>query len=90
MKKGKLLFVIISVFLCAFQSIYANNPKKDLTNWTDGGSDYVDGKYAYDTSWYDASASEYTISTPEELAAFAAQSATETFADKTVKLTNRS
>ena len=87
MKKGKLLFVIISVFLCAFQSIYANNPKKDLTNWTDGGSDYVDGKYAYDTSWYDASASEYTISTPEELAAFAAQSATETFADKTVKLT---
>lgn len=84
MDKRRLLWVVITVFLCVSQVAFAGN-KKELTNWTDGGSDY-DNKYAYDTSWYDASASEYTISTPEEMAAFALASATNSFEGKTVKL----
>lgn len=84
MNKKRLFFVVISVFLCALQSVYANDPK-DITNWTDGGTDYGD-KFAYDTSWYKASDSEYTISTPEQLGAFAAASETATFEGKTVKL----
>lgn len=83
MNKRRLLFVVVSVFLCAFQSIYAGN--KDLTNWIDGGKDYGN-KYAYDTGWYDATASEYTISTPAEMGAFAVASATDAFEGKTVKL----
>ena len=84
MNRKRLFFVVMSVFLCAFQSIYANDPK-DLTNWTDGGSNY-NKTYAYDTEWYDETASEYTISTPAEMAAFAVASATNTFESKTVKL----
>ena len=76
--------VVISVFLCVSQVAFSAT-KKELTNWTDGGSDY-DNKYAYDTSWYDASASEYTVSTPEEMAAFAFASTTDSFEGKTVKL----
>ena len=76
--------VVISVFLCVSQVAFSAT-KKELTNWTDGGSDY-DNKYAYDTLWYDASASEYTVSTPEEMAAFAFASTTDSFEGKTVKL----
>lgn len=84
MDKRRLLFVVISVFLCISEVAFAGS-KKELTNWTDGGSDY-DNKYAYDTSWYDSSASEYTISTPEEMGAFAVASTTDSFEGKTVKL----
>lgn len=56
-----------------------------MTNWTDGGSVY-DSKYAYDTSWYDSPHSEYTISTSEEMGAFAQASVTDSFEGKTVKL----
>lgn len=84
MDKRRLLFVVMTVFLCISKVAFAGN-SKELTNWTDGGSDY-DNKYAYDTSWYDSSASEYTISTPEEMGAFAAASMTDSFEGKTVKL----
>lgn len=87
MNKKRLFLVVMSVILCAFQSIYANNPDpKDLTNWTDGGKDYKD-MYAYDANWFDSTASEYTISTPAEMAAFAKASVDNTFEGKTVKLT---
>ena len=63
--------MIISVLFCALQVAHAGT-KKDLTNWTDGGSDYKDGAYAYDEKWYENTTSdEYTISTPEEMGAFA-------------------
>ncbi|MBP5271306.1 MAG: hypothetical protein ILO42_10150, partial [Clostridia bacterium] len=39
-----------------------------------------------DTGWYDAAASEYTISTKGELAFFATLAKTNNFAGKTVKL----
>lgn len=84
MNKKRLFLIFVSVLFCALQSGYAGN--KVLTNWTDGGTDYKD-KYAYDEKWYDATASEYTISTPEQLGAFAAVSDTATFEGKTVKLT---
>ena len=79
--------MIISVLFCALQVAHAGT-KKDLTNWTDGGSDYKDGAYAYDEKWYENTTSdEYTISTPEEMGAFAKAAETETFEGKTVKLT---
>lgn len=84
MNKKRLFLVVMSVILCAFQSIYANDPK-DLTNWTDGGKDY-DNKYAYDANWFDSTASEYTISTPAEMAAFAKASVNNTFEGKIVRL----
>lgn len=84
MNKKRLFLIFVSVLFCALQSGYAGN--KVLTNWTDGGKDY-EYKYAYDGKWYDATASEYTISTPEQLGAFAAVSDTATFEGKTVKLT---